>query len=76
MEKQEAVSSQGQLINDLQKFVGWKIAEHFPPRSALESSAHDLPENRWVSFALPTLRLAPTTASLYGPTDTTESPLS
>ncbi len=76
MEKQKAVSSQDQLINDRQKFVGWKTAEHFPPKLALESSAPNLSENRWVSFALPTLRLALTTASLHGPSDATESPLS
>ncbi len=56
--------------------VGWKTAKHFPPRSALESSAHNLSENRWVSFALPTLRLAPATASLHCPSDATKSPLS
>ncbi len=57
-----------------ENLVGWKTAEHFPPRSALESSAHNLSENRWVSFAF--LRLAPTSASLHCPTDVTESPLS
>ncbi len=76
MEKQKAVSSQDHLINDRQKFVGWKTAEHFPPKLALESSAPNLSENRWVSFALPTLRLGPTSASLHRPSDATESPLS
>ncbi len=75
MEKQEAVSSQGHLINGRQPFVGWKTAKHFPPKLALES-APNLSEIRWVSFALPTLRLAPATTSLHGLSDTTESPLS
>jgi len=33
-------------------------------------------QNRWVSFALPTLQKASANASLHGPTGTTESPLS
>ncbi len=76
MEKPEAVSSQGHLINGRQPFVGWKTAEHFPPQSSPRSVSNFAFENRWVSFALPTLRLAPTSASLHRPSDTTESPLS
>ena len=75
----KSVSSQQRCVyvpSRNENLVGWKTAEHFPPRSALESSTHNLSENRWVSFALPTLRLVFTTASLHGPSDTTESPLS
>ncbi|TYP64303.1 hypothetical protein A9A72_1231089 [Stutzerimonas stutzeri] len=61
-----------------ENIVGWKTAEHFPPRSALKSSTHNLSENRWVSFALPTLRSleARISASLHVPSDTTKPPLS
>ncbi len=76
MEKQEAMSSQGGLIDSCGEFVGWKTAKHFPPQSSQRSASNFAFENRWVSFALPTLRLAPTSASLHWPSDTTESPLS
>jgi hypothetical protein len=76
MEKQEAVSSQGHLTNGREKFVGWKTAKHFPPQTAPQSVSNLARENRWVSFALPTLHKASATASLHGPSDTTESPLS
>ncbi len=56
--------------------VGWKTAKHFPPQLSLRWISNFAFENRWVSFALPTLRLAPTSASLHRPSDTTESPLS
>jgi len=78
MEKQEAVSSQVHLINGRQPCVGWKTAEHFPPQSSLRWISNLARENRWVSFALPTLRSLEgrTTAFPHGPSDTTESPLS
>ena len=76
MEKQEAVSSQGHLINDLQKFVGWKTAEHFPPQSSLRWISNLARENRWVSFALSALHKDSANASLHGPSDTIDSPLS
>ena len=59
-------------------FVGWKTAEHFPPQSTRRLVSNLVQETLWVSFALPTLRSleAPTTASLHGLSDTTESPLS
>ncbi len=76
MEKQKAVPNLSQLANGRGEFVGWKTAKHFPPQSTLQSVSNFAFENRWVSFALPTLRLAFTTASLHGPSDTTESPLS
>ena len=56
--------------------VGWKTAKHFPPQSSLRWISNFAFENRWLSFALPTLRLAPASASLHRPSDTTESPLS
>ncbi len=56
--------------------VGWKTAKHFPPKLALALSVPNRSENRWVSFALPTLQKASANASLHGPSDTTESPLS
>jgi len=70
----KSVSTQPQIENE--NFVGWKTAKHFPPRSTMGPEAISSQENRWVSFALPTLRLAPATASLHGPSDATESPLS
>ena len=76
MEKQEAVSSQGHLINNLQKFVGWKTAEHFPPRLIPQLISDLAHQKRWVSFALPTLHIALTTVSLHAPSHTTGSPLS
>jgi len=59
-------------------FVGWKTAKHFPPQSTRRLVSNFADENRWVSFALPTLRSPETrtTASLHGSSDTTESPLS
>ena len=57
-------------------FVGWKTAKHFPPRSTQRLVPNFANENRWVSFALPTLRRVLTTASLHALSDTTESPLS
>ncbi len=59
-------------------FVGWKTAKHFPPQSTPRLVSNLAFENRWVSFALPTLRSPETrtTASLHGPSDTTEPPLS
>ena len=56
MEKQEVVSSQRYLINGRQKFVGWKTAKHFPPQSTQRLVSNVARKNRWVSFALPTLR--------------------
>ena len=58
--------------------VGWKTAKHFPPQSTQRLVSNLARKNPWVSFALPTLRSleARTTASLHGPSDTTESPLS
>ncbi len=78
MEKQKAVSTQGRLTNGLKNSVGWKTAKHFPPQSTPRLVSNFAQETRWVSFALPTLRSleAPTTASLHGLSDTTESPLS
>jgi hypothetical protein len=76
LEKPEAMSSQGGLIDSCGEFVGWKTAKHFPPQSSPRSVSNFAFENRWVSFALPTLRLAPTSASLHRPSDPTESPLS
>jgi len=76
IEKLEATSRQDRLIIRLGKFVGWKTAKHFPPRLAREPSAPYRHENRWVSFALPTLRLVCATTLLHGPSDTTEPPLS
>ncbi len=78
MEKQEAVSIQGHLINDRHKFVGWKTAKHFRPQSSPRSVSNFAREHRWVSFALPTLRSLEgrTIAFPHGPSDTTESPLS
>ena len=76
MEKQEAVSIQRHIADGREKFVGWKTAKHFPPQSSPRSVSNFAFENRWVSFALPTLRLAPASASLHRPSDTTESRLS
>jgi len=56
--------------------VGRKTAKHFPPQSTQRLVPNFANENRWVSFALPTLRRALTTASLHALSDTTESPLS
>jgi hypothetical protein len=77
MEKQKAVPNLSQLANGRGEFVGWKTAKHFPPQSTLQSISNFAFENRWVSFALPTLRSlkARTTASLLGPLHTTESPI-
>ncbi|HAQ25837.1 MAG TPA: hypothetical protein DCQ80_07710 [Pseudomonas sp.] len=54
--------------------VGWKTAKHFPPQSARPSKLAR--QDRWVSFALPTLRRSHTDDLLHGPADATESPLS
>ena len=75
MEKPEAMSSQGGLTDSCGEFVGWKTAKHFPPRSTPRSASSFVFENRWVSFALPTLHSALITASLHGPSHTTEPPL-
>jgi len=56
MEKQEAVSIQRHIADGREKFVGWKTAKHFPPQSSPRSVSNFAFENRWVSFALPTLR--------------------
>ena len=56
--------------------VGWKTAKHFPPQSSPRWISNLARENRWVSFALPTLHKDSAKASLHGPSDTTESPLS
>ena len=75
----KSVSSQQRCVyvpSRNENLVGWKTAKHFPPQSSLRGISNLARENRWVSFALPTLRLAFTTASLHGPSDTTESPLS
>ena len=36
--------------------VGWKTAKHFPPQSTQRLVPNFARKNRWVSFALPTLR--------------------
>jgi len=56
MEKRETASSQGQLTNGRGEFVGWKTAKHFPPQSTQRLVSNVARKNRWVSFALPTLR--------------------
>ncbi len=56
MEKRETASSQGQLTNGRGAFVGWKTAKHFPPQSTQRLVSNVARKNRWVSFALPTLR--------------------
>ena len=56
--------------------VGWKTAKHFPPQSSPRWISNLARENRWVSFALPTLHIAAATASLHAPSDTAELPLS
>jgi len=61
--------------NGNENLVGWKTAKHFPSRSTQESLSASGRENRWVSFALPTLRVGSTTASLHGLSDNTEPPL-
>ncbi|CDZ95354.1 hypothetical protein BN1079_02687 [Pseudomonas saudiphocaensis] len=55
-------------------YVGWKTAKHFPPQSTRPSNLAR--QDRWVSFALPTLRLIHTNALLHGPADATKPPLS
>ena len=55
MEKRETASSQGQLTNGRGEFVGWKTAKHFPPQATQRLVSNVACENRWVSFALPTL---------------------
>ncbi len=55
-EKRETASSQGQLTNGRGEFVGWKTAKHFPPQSTQRLVSNVARKNRWVSFALPTLR--------------------
>jgi len=71
-------SESNKALQPLAGFAGWKTAKHFPPQSTPRSVSNLAFENRWVSFALPTLRSAETrtTASLHGPSNTTESPLS
>ena len=54
--------------------VGWKTAKHFPPQSTRPLNLAR--QDRWVSFALPTLRLIHTNALLHGPADATKPPLS
>ena len=54
--------------------VGWKTAKHFPPQSTRPSNLAR--QDRWVSFALPTLRLIHTNALLHGPAGATKPPLS
>ena len=78
MEKRETASSQGQLTNGRGEFVGWKTAKHFPPQATQRLVSNVACENRWVSFALPTLRSleARTSTSLKELSGTTESPLS
>ena len=76
MEKHKAASNQGELTSGCGRFVGRKTAKHFPPQSTQRLVPNFANENRWVSFALPTLRRALTTASLHALSDTTESPLS
>ncbi len=58
--------------------VGWKTAKHFPPQSTQRLVSNVARKNRWVSFALPTLRSleARTYTSLHGLSGATESPLS
>ena len=56
MAKHKAASNQGELTNGCGRFVGWKTAKHFPPQSTLQSVSNFADKNRWVSFALPTLR--------------------
>jgi len=75
----KSVSSQQRCVyvpSRNENLVGWKTAKHFPPQSSPRSVSNFAFENRWVSFALPTLRLGPTSASLHRPSDATESPLS
>ena len=74
MEKHKAASNQGELTSGCGRFVGRKTAKHFPPQSTQRLVPNFANENRWVSFALPTLRRALTTASLHALSDTTESP--
>ncbi len=78
MEKQRAVSNQGELTSSCARFVGWKTAKHFPPQSARRLISNLVQETRWVSFALPILRSPETrtTASLHGPSNTAELSLS
>ena len=54
--------------------VGWKTAKHFPPQTTRPSN--HARQDRWVSFALPTLRLIHTNALLHGPAGATKPPLS
>ncbi len=58
--------------------VGWKTAKHFPPQSTQRLVSNVARKNRWVSFALPTLRSleARTYISLHGLSGATKSPLS
>ena len=71
-------SDSNKALQPLAGFAGWKTAKHFPPQSTPRSVLNLAFENRWVSFALPTLRSVEsrTTNSLHGPSDTTEPPLS
>ncbi len=76
----KSVSSQQRCVylpSRNENLVGWKTAKHFPPQSSLRWISNFAFENRWVSFALPTLRSlkARTTASPLGPLHTTESPI-
>ena len=63
---------------NIQSFVGWKTAKHFPPRSIPQLISDLAHQKRWVSFALPTLRSLEgrTIGSLHGLSNTTKSPLS
>lgn len=71
-------SESNKALQPLAGFAGWKTAKHFPPQSTPRSVSNLAFENRWVSFALPTLRSVEprTTNSLHGLSDTTEPPLS
>jgi len=71
-------SESNKALQPLAGFAAWKTAKHFPPQSTPRSVSNLAFENRWVSFALPTLRSVEsrTTNSLHGPSDTTEPPLS
>jgi hypothetical protein len=53
----EFLNSDGsKALQPLAGFVGWKTAKHFPPQSTQRLVSNVARKNRWVSFALPTLR--------------------
>ena len=75
----EFLNSDGsKALQPLAGFVGWKTAKHFPPQSTQRLVSNVARKNRWVSFALPTLRSLEgrTSISLHGLSGATESPLS